>query len=174
MAITMGCLHGPPVPYNTAMDNKRAGILRRVDCVTVPVPDLETGIAFYSGGLGHQLSWRNDEIGQAGLKTPDSATEIVLTTEHAYEPGWLVESIDAAVPGFTANGGHVLHEAEDIAVGRVAVVEDPFGNSLVLLELSRGLYSTDPDGRVTGVTATGHTGNRDMDTGAGTSGVRLH
>lgn len=145
------------------MDNNRAGILRRVDSVTVPVPDLDAGIAFYGGVLGQQLSWRHDEIGQAGLKTPDSATEIVLTTEHAYEPGWLVESVDAAVQAFTESGGRVLHEAEDIPVGRVAVVQDPFGNALVLLDLSRGLYFTEPDGHVTGVKAAAPVLDRTID-----------
>jgi hypothetical protein len=36
-------------------------------------------------------------------------------------------------------------------VGRVAVVADPFGNRLTLLDLSKGRYLTDADGIVTGV-----------------------
>ena len=39
----------------------------------------------------------------------------------------------------------------DIPVGRVAVVADPFGSILVLLDLSRGRYVTDSTGNVTGV-----------------------
>jgi hypothetical protein len=31
------------------------------------------------------------------------------------------------------------------------VAEDPFGNVLVLLDLSKGLYVTNPTGQVTGV-----------------------
>ena len=42
-------------------------LLLGVDAVTVPVPDLDSGLAFYSGQLGHRLLWRNDEVGQAGL-----------------------------------------------------------------------------------------------------------
>ena len=42
-------------------------------------------------------------------------------------------------------------EPFDIPVGRVAVVADPFGNTLVLLDLSRGRYVTDDAGTVTGV-----------------------
>jgi hypothetical protein len=41
----------------------------------------------------------------------------------------------------------------DIPVGRVAVVADPFGNTLVLLDLSKGRYVTDGAGEVTGVTS---------------------
>jgi hypothetical protein len=45
----------------------------------------------------------------------------------------------------------VLSRPEDIPVGRVAVVADPFGNPLVLLDLSKGTFQTGPDGTVTGV-----------------------
>jgi predicted enzyme related to lactoylglutathione lyase len=50
-----------------------------------------------------------------------------------------------------AAGGRVLSWPEDIPVGRVAVVADPFGNPLVLLDLSKGTFQTGPDGTVTGV-----------------------
>jgi hypothetical protein len=39
----------------------------------------------------------------------------------------------------------------DIPVGTVVVVHDPFGNRLVLLDLGKGKYVTNADGRVTGV-----------------------
>jgi len=44
-----------------------------------------------------------------------------------------------------------LSEPEDIPVGRVAVVSDPSGNPLVLIDLSKGTFHTDHDGNVTGV-----------------------
>ncbi len=126
-------------------------VLRKVDAVTVFVPTLDDGLAFYAGALGQEVRWRNDAIGQAGLAVPDSDTEIVLTTQHGYEPNWLVESVDEAVAAFEGGGGEVLAPPVDIPVGRLAVVRDPFGNVLVLLDLSRGRYTTAPDGSVTGV-----------------------
>lgn len=126
-------------------------VFRSVDAVTVPVPNLDAGIAFYADGLGHPLRWRNDEIGQAGLGLADSDTEIVLTTEHRYEPNWLVASADDAAVAVQAAGGRVLAPPFDIPVGRVAVVADPFGNVLVLVDLSKGRYETDAAGRVIGV-----------------------
>ena len=50
-------------------------LLRMVDAVTMPVPDLDSGLRFYRDGLGHQLLWRYDAIGQAGLRLPDADTE---------------------------------------------------------------------------------------------------
>ncbi len=75
----------------------------------------------------------------------------MLTTEQAYEPNWLVENVDEAITMIVSNGGTVVAEASDIPVGRVGVVLDPFGNALVLLDLSKGTYDTDESGAVTGV-----------------------
>lgn len=60
-------------------------------------------------------------------------------------------SADAAAEVFRANGGSVLVEPIDIPVGRLTVVEDPFGNRLVLLDSSKGTYDTDDAASVVGV-----------------------
>ncbi len=127
------------------------GLLLYVDAVTVPVPDLDSGIAFYGDVLGHELIWRNEATGQAGLRTPRSDTEVVLTVRQGYEPDWKVASADAAAAVFAANGGQVLAGPMDIPIGRLAVVADPFGNRLVLLDSTKGTYDTDESGAVTGV-----------------------
>jgi predicted enzyme related to lactoylglutathione lyase len=125
---------------------RHAPLFQKVDAVTIPVPDIDAGLRFYRDELGHQLLWRNDEVGQAGLSLPGSDTEIVLTTRQQYEPDWLVVSVDDAVQEILAAGGSMLTRPFDIPVGRAAVVKDPFGNALVLLDLSKGLYVTDHDG----------------------------
>jgi predicted enzyme related to lactoylglutathione lyase len=130
-------------------------LLRAVDAVTVPVPDLDSGLRFYRDALGHRLRWRHDEIGQAGLKLPDSPTELVLATGLAYEPDWLVTSADDAARRVRSAGGRVVTGPFDIPVGRLARVADPFGNVLVVLDLSRGQYLTDGDRRVIGLTREG-------------------
>jgi predicted enzyme related to lactoylglutathione lyase len=126
-------------------------LLRQVDAVTVRVPNLEDGLAFYAERLGHPLRWRNDEIGQAAVALRDSDTEIVLTTSHGYEPNWLVDSADEAAATIELAGGRIIAPAFDIPIGRVAVVADPFGNVLVLVDLSKGRYQVADDGRVIGV-----------------------
>ena len=126
-------------------------LLRKIDAVTVAVPDLESGLHFYRDRLGHALLWRNDAIGQAGLRLPDSDTELVLATGLGYEPNWLVSSADEAAETVRAAGGRVITEPFDTPVGRVTVIEDPFANVLVLLDLSKGRYATDEAGSVTGI-----------------------
>lgn len=125
-------------------------LLLKVDAVTVPVPDIDRGLRFYCDGLGHTLLWRNDEIGQAGLALRDGDAEIVLTTRLPYQPNWLVASADDAARALVAAGGRVVTGPFDIPVGRAVVVADPFGNTLVLVDLSTGVYTTDDAGAVTG------------------------
>jgi predicted enzyme related to lactoylglutathione lyase len=119
------------------------GIFRKVDAVTVPVPDLDAGLRYYSQALGHRLLWRNDAAGQAGLALPDGDSELVLTTRQRYEPNWLVDNVDDAVETLTGHGGELIAAPFDIPVGRAAVVRDPFGNTLVLVDLSNGTYRTE-------------------------------
>ena len=126
-------------------------LLLAVDAVTVPVPDLDSGLAFYQGRLGHRLLWRNDAVGQAGLALAAQETELVLTTSAPYAPTWLVESVDSAVESMINAGARLMNGPSDVPVGRLAVVEDVFGNQLVLLDTSKGRYLTDESGRVTGV-----------------------
>jgi predicted enzyme related to lactoylglutathione lyase len=128
-----------------------APLLRLVDAVTIPVPDLEEGLRFYRDRLGHELLWRHDAIGQAGLRLPDSTTEIVLCSDVGFAPTWLVASVDEALDRITAGGGVLVDPPRSIPVGRLAVVADPFGNRLVLLDLSKGRYVTDTAGAVIGV-----------------------
>ncbi|TYB65252.1 VOC family protein [Nonomuraea sp. PA05] len=132
-------------------------LIRKIDSVAVPVPGLDAGLRFYRDRLGHDLLWRNDELGQAGLALPESDAEIVLTTGPDLAPAWLVTSADEAAAEVVAAGGRMVAEAADIPVGRVAVVADPFGNVLVLLDLSKGRYTTDASGSVTGVAEPGET-----------------
>jgi predicted enzyme related to lactoylglutathione lyase len=126
-------------------------LLLGVDAVSLAVPDLDEGLRVYRDLLGHELVWRDDAAGQAGLRTVDGAAEIVLSTRHPAAPNWLVRSADEAAAEVVRAGGRIVAEPSDIPVGRVAVVADPFGNTLVLVDLTKGTYTVDGAGRVTGV-----------------------
>jgi predicted enzyme related to lactoylglutathione lyase len=124
-------------------------LLRKVDCVQIPVPDLEAGLAFYRDRLGHTLVWRTET--SAGLKMPESNSEIVIQTERReMEANLLVDSADEAAARIVEAGGSVVAEPFDIQIGRCAVMEDPWGNRLVILDMSRGRLVTDSDGNVVG------------------------
>ena len=131
-----------------AMDDETHGpLFRKVDCVELAVPDLDLALASYRDRLGHALHWRTATA--AGLSIAESDCEIVLETERiSPETDLLVDSADQAVERFVKAGGEILVAPFDITVGRCAVVQDPWGNRLVLLDLSKGLLVTDSDGTV--------------------------
>ena len=128
-------------------------LFRKLDCLRVPVPDIESGLAFYRDRLGHELVWRSET--QAGLRMPETDAEIVIQTERPeLEPNLLVASADEAAQRIVQAGGSVLAEPFDIQIGRCAVVQDPWGNRLVLLDMSKGPLVTDAGGDVIGNAAT--------------------
>ncbi len=123
--------------------------LRKVDCVRLYMPDLEAGLAFYRDRLGHELIWRTETA--AGLRLSESDAELVLQTEEErQEVDFLVDSADQAAESISQSGGIVIVPPFDIQIGRCVVVEDPWGNPLVLLDTSKGLLKTDIDGKVIG------------------------
>jgi predicted enzyme related to lactoylglutathione lyase len=124
-------------------------LIRKVDCIRLYVPDLEAGLSFYRDHLGHALIWRTETA--AGLRLPESDAELVLQTEEQrQEVDLLVDSADESAGWIEQAGGKVIVPPFDIQIGRCTVVEDPWGNPLVLLDTSKGLLKTDADGNVIG------------------------
>jgi predicted enzyme related to lactoylglutathione lyase len=124
-------------------------LLRKVDCVRLYVPDLEAGLAFYRDKLGHELIWRTATA--AGLRLPETDAELVIQTEEPrQEVDYLVDSAEAAAEMMERAGGRIIVPPFDIQIGRCVVIEDPWGNPLVLLDTSKGLLTTDSEGNVTG------------------------
>jgi lactoylglutathione lyase len=141
-------------------------LMRKVDCIRLYVPDLEAGLAFYRDRLGHELIWRTEN--QVGLRMPDSDAEIVLHTDpQEPETDMVVDSADAAAGRVAASGGRIVVSPFDIQIGRCVVVQDPWGNQLVLLDASKGLLVTDGDGNVVGTKLTDQRLRRDPSTSSG-------
>ena len=124
-------------------------LVRKIDCLCLPVPDLDAALAFYCARLGHELVWRTAKA--AGLRLPETDAEIVLQIERPEpETDLLVDSADEAVARFVEAGGRVVGGPFDIQVGRCVVVADPWDNVLVLLDMSKGRLVTDASGNVIG------------------------
>ena len=113
-------------------------LIRSIDCLQLPVPDLDTALTFYHQRLGHEIVWRSEEA--VGLRLPDDDAELVLQVERpGPETDLLVDDVATAVQEWVSAGGRVEVEPFDIQIGRCAVVQDPFGNSLVILDMSEGI-----------------------------------
>src|SRR3954454_4820402 len=110
-------------------------VFRKVDCLALRVTDLERAIDFYAG-LGQEVLWRTTT--SAGLRLPESDAELVLQTERPDpETDLTVADVRSAVERFVAAVGRLIAEPFDIAIGRCAVVADPWDNHLVILDNSK-------------------------------------
>lgn len=114
-------------------------VLRKIDCVMVRVPELSAAADYYTRVFGLRELWR-DEV-SVGLALPDTDAEIVLhTTDLPADRSvhYLVDDVPAAVADCLAQGCTLREPPFDIAIGRCAVLTDPYGNTLSILDTSKG------------------------------------
>lgn len=122
-------------------------VLKKVNAVLVKVPNIEEALDFYRMQLGQITLWKKPTI--AAVKLGDS--QLVMSTELDPETNILVDSLPDAIDLFTKSGGKLVSGPEDIEVGLLAVVQDPFGNQLTLLDFSKGEYEIDESKNVIGI-----------------------
>ncbi|MCX6655407.1 MAG: hypothetical protein NTY03_09850 [Candidatus Bathyarchaeota archaeon] len=85
----------------------------------------------------------------AGFQMPETDAEIVIqTNRREQETDLLVDSVDSAVKRIVDAGASLVVPPFEIQVGKCAVIIDPWGNKLVLLDLSKGMLRTDSSGKV--------------------------
>ena len=116
-------------------------VFRKIDCQILSAPDLDAAIDFYQNRLGQTLLWRSEEA--AGFRMPETDAELVVHRRLAPETDLLVKSVPEAVERLTAAGALCVKPPFDIAIGKCAVVRDPFGNVLTILDQSKGPLKTD-------------------------------
>jgi predicted enzyme related to lactoylglutathione lyase len=124
-------------------------LIRKIDCVRIYVPNLDDGLAFYRDKLGHQLIWRTEHA--IGLRLPETEAEIVIQNENkGQEIDFTVDSVEEATHRIMEVGAKVIIPPFDIPIGHCVILQDPWGNQIVLLDCSKGLYATDSNGNVIG------------------------
>lgn len=121
-------------------------LFRSVDCVMVHVDNLEAGLDFYVNKLGHTLNWKSSD--SAGLSLADSEAELVLHTKIGPETDLLVDNVDSAFSKLIESGATSIMAPFDIRIGRCAVVLDPWGNQLTMLDMSKGSLKIDKNRNV--------------------------
>ena len=123
-------------------------MFKRIDCLRLPVSDLEAALAFYGDALGHELVWRTKTA--AGLRICEGSELAVHTEGRPAETDLLVDDVAAGVDRIVGAGGSLLAGPFEIQIGRCAVMRDPWANVLVILDMSKGALETDADGNVVG------------------------
>ena len=114
-------------------------LLRKIDCVMIRVPDLDAGARFYEETCGLRRLW-SDAL-SVGLAMSETDAEIVVHTMDLppdRSVHYLVDDVPAAVAELVGRGCQVDEAPFEIPIGRCAVLTDPFGNALCVLDLSSG------------------------------------
>jgi lactoylglutathione lyase len=115
-------------------------MLRKIDCIMIRVADVEAVANYYAKVFGLRPIWSGD--GSMGLAFPETDAEIVLHCDpnipSSVEVYYLVDDVVVAVDHFEAQGCQVLVDSFDIAIGKCAVIVDPFGTRLCILDITKG------------------------------------
>jgi hypothetical protein len=97
----------------------------------------------------HEMLWRTGEA--VAFRIPESEAELMLHPRIGPEPYFLVEEVEAAYEFLLQSGATSITAPFDIQIGKCAIVRDPLGNCLAILDQSRGTLLTDANGNVIGV-----------------------
>lgn len=115
-------------------------MLKKIDCVMIRVEDQEEAALYYSEVFGLRRLWQDET--SVGLGLPETDAEVVLHCNPEIpariEVYYLVDDVVHSVRVLRQNGCAVLAEPFDIQIGKCAVVRDPFGTTLSMLDMSKG------------------------------------
>jgi predicted enzyme related to lactoylglutathione lyase len=115
-------------------------MLKKIDCVMIQVEDVQAAMAYYRDVFGLRPVWWDDTT--ADLAFPESDAEIVVHCHpdipSRVEVYYLVGDVVSAVQTFQTKRCRILVEPFDIAIGKCAVIEDPFGTRLCILDMTKG------------------------------------
>lgn len=124
-------------------------MFEKVDCLMYYVPDLNEGLKYYRDKLGLKMAWKSENA--IGLLMGDGKTEIVIqNTEKKAETDIKVKSVIEAVAKIRKSGGKIICGPFDIKIGKCAVIEDPWKNKMVILDTTKGTFTTDIEGNIIG------------------------
>ncbi|SRR5216683_238752 len=119
-------------------------MFKKIDCVMIRVDNVPVAVKFYRDVFGLIPLWSDN--GTTGLKFPETDAEIVLHSNanipHKVEVHYLVDDVVAAVRTCAEKGCRVLEPPFDILIGKCAVIADPFGTVLCLLDMTSGCKPT--------------------------------
>ena len=117
-----------------------ATTLRKIDCIMVKVDDLDAAREFYIRVFGMHPTWRDPT--SAGLKFPESDAEIVLhniaSIPVRVDVTYLVDDVVSAVRALELEGCAIAAPPFDVVIGKCAVIVDPFGIPMTLIDMTTG------------------------------------
>ncbi|MEQ7126497.1 VOC family protein [Actinopolymorpha sp. B11F2] len=119
-------------------------MLRKIDCVMVRVEDVSAAADYYVGVMGLRRLWSDADGGHqtVGLGFPETDAELVLHDDPGV-PGplnvhYLVDDVRLACDELVRQGCALRVAPFEIRIGWCALLDDPFGTQLCILDMSKG------------------------------------
>ncbi|MCW4051525.1 MAG: VOC family protein [Candidatus Bathyarchaeota archaeon] len=114
--------------------------LKKIDAVMHRVDNLEESARFYEEVMGLKVGWTDPENAMIGLLFPGNDTELVLHMDTDLpnpNVSFQVESVEEFISGYKAKGYNIVVEPFDIRCGKCAILADPSGNSVEIMDLTK-------------------------------------
>jgi lactoylglutathione lyase len=106
----------------------------------IRVESVEAAAAYYARVFGLRPIWSGE--GSIGLVFPESDAEIVLHSDPSIpspvEVYYVVDNVLAAIRSCAKEGCEILVAPFEIHIGKCAVIRDPFGTRLCILDKTKG------------------------------------
>lgn len=113
-------------------------LLRKIDCVMLRVDDLASARKFYADTLGLGELWSDEHSVALGM--PETDAEIVLHDSPAIPRDcnvhYLVDDVTRVAQLLASRGWTIVAPPFGVKVGNCAVLADPAGNKLSLLDMT--------------------------------------
>ena len=114
--------------------------LLKIDCIMHRVSDLDAATNFYTEVMGLRVGWTDKEHGMVGLLFPGNNSELVIHTDLSLQnPSYSFSVNDVAefCRKFKEKGYKIVVEPFEVRCGKYAVLEDPDGNTIEIIDLTK-------------------------------------
>jgi predicted enzyme related to lactoylglutathione lyase len=115
-------------------------VLRKIDSIMMRVKDLESSARFYEEVMGLKRAWTDEENQMVGFLFPGNDSELVIHTGPAQDSppySFSVEDVVEFCDRFRGMGYKVLMEPFEVRCGMYAVLSDPDGNRINIIDLKK-------------------------------------
>jgi len=110
---------------------------------TIIAKDIEESIAFYRDVLGFEMveKFYNDGGGLVLMQSPDGAAVELIDSKNFETGFWSigveVDDFDAAIEELNSKGCKFIFEPTTLPLGKLAMIEDPNGVRVAILQLNK-------------------------------------
>lgn len=113
--------------------------LLKIDNIMYRVKDLEAGERFYTEILGLKKVWEDKERKMIGFQLDQSDAEIVIHNNpdlSDFEFSYLVKNVEEFIEEREGQGLKLTFGPIGVRTGKYAVLEDPDGNQIPIIDLT--------------------------------------